>query len=326
MRIGLFETMPGIGGGNAYLQAVSQALQGVYETHPERAVWPGVPRRPGMLVWVPLRMRLASRDCWILTTGPLVAGALLPDTPPAIGLFYHFDSKVHGKHGIGRRFVRRMWRGLARCKRVVVIADYWRRYLEQEHGLSRVTVIRMGLDAKPIERAAEGAPKLRAALGFTSRPLVYLGNARKHKGVLEAWTALRGLDADFVTSGPWSLDLPVRNFNASREEYWTLLAACDVVLTMSTFAEGWNITAQEAMLAGTPVVGTGYGGMGELLRGGGQLVCEDFAQLRGYVERAVGDKRDFGERGRQYARTLTRERFRDEWLEVVDGVCGTKSR
>ena len=44
-----------------------------------------------------------------------------------------------------------------------------------------------------------------------------------------------------------------------------LLQAASVAVTMSKFNEGWCRTAHEAMLCKTPVVGSGMGGMGELL-------------------------------------------------------------
>ena len=102
-----------------------------------------------------------------------------------------------------------------------------------------------------------------------------------------------------------------------------LLAACDVVLTMSTFSEGWNRTAHEAMMSSTPVVGSGTAGMGELLRGGGQLICGDFAELRKYVQMALDQGQELGRRGRRYAEQLTLDRFRREWLAIVDRTATT---
>ena len=48
----------------------------------------------------------------------------------------------------------------------------------------------------------------------------------------------------------------------------------------------WNRTAHEAMLVGTPVIGSGRAGMRELLEAGGQLICERFEDLRHALVRA----------------------------------------
>ena len=60
----------------------------------------------------------------------------------------------------------------------------------------------------------------------------------------------------------------------SFQEYLILLKASTVVLTMSLFKEGWCRVAHEALLLGTPVIGSGAGGMTEVLAQGGGLSCE----------------------------------------------------
>ena len=60
----------------------------------------------------------------------------------------------------------------------------------------------------------------------------------------------------------------------SFQEYLILLKASTVVLTMSLFKEGWCRVAHEALLLGTPVIGSGAGGMTEVLAQGGGIICE----------------------------------------------------
>ena len=67
-------------------------------------------------------------------------------------------------------------------------------------------------------------------------------------------------------------------------DYLKLLKASWVVLTMSKFKEGWCRTAHEAMLLKTPVIGSGTGGMRELLENGKQIVCPEFDNLREKVK------------------------------------------
>ena len=58
---------------------------------------------------------------------------------------------------------------------------------------------------------------------------------------------------------------------------------------MSKFQEGWCRTAHEAMLLKTPVVGSGFGGMSELLEGGGQIICDNFNDLKEKIEYLLGN-------------------------------------
>jgi glycosyltransferase involved in cell wall biosynthesis len=242
---------------------------------------------------------------------------MLPRSAKSVGLFYHFDPALDAKTAVDRWAARRLWAGLKQCDRVVVIAQCWREML-RDHGIQDARVIHCGLDVNATRFDREAVGRFRQRHAFVGRPLIYLGNCRPHKGVAEAWEALRHMDADFVTSGPWSLQVPVRNFNGAREDYLLLLAAADVVLTMSMFDEGWNISAHEAMLVGTPVVGSGRGGMAELLQGGGQLICRSFEQLPEYVTAALHNRQALGRRGREFAETFSVSRFTRAWLSLIE--------
>jgi glycosyltransferase involved in cell wall biosynthesis len=109
------------------------------------------------------------------------------------------------------------------------------------------------------------------------------------------------------------------NLNLSYGEYLLLLKSSSVVITMSTFKEGWNRTAHEAMLCKTPVVGSGLGGMQELLDGGGQIICEDFSQLREKVLYVL-DHPEIGEKGYEFAKQFTIERFNEAWLNLIKNI------
>jgi glycosyltransferase involved in cell wall biosynthesis len=92
---------------------------------------------------------------------------------------------------------------------------------------------------------------------------------------------------------------------------------------MSTFKEGWCRTTHEAMLLKTPVIGSGQGGMRELLQGGGQIICEDFKNLRAEVSRLLDDSRlreEIGEHGYSFAKSFTMDKFIKSWLKLTDSV------
>lgn len=57
----------------------------------------------------------------------------------------------------------------------------------------------------------------------------------------------------------------------SKEEYQKLIASAYCTVCLSRFNEGWNRTAHESLLLGTPVIGNDAGGLGDLLKEANQL-------------------------------------------------------
>jgi len=96
-----------------------------------------------------------------------------------------------------------------------------------------------------------------------------------------------------------------------------------MVIAMSKFKEGWCRTAHEAMLLKTPVIGSGLGGMQELLIGGKQIVCKDFKDLKTKVQDLLGNPRlreKMGQDGYNFAKEFTLERFEREWLNLIEEI------
>jgi len=112
----------------------------------------------------------------------------------------------------------------------------------------------------------------------------------------------------------------VRHLDLPYTDYVRLLAASDAVVTMSRMVEGWCRTAHEAMLCGTPVIGSGTGGMRELLEGGGQLVLPDVRGLPDALRSALGRRHELGTAGRTFAARFDAAYFRDAWTDLVAGL------
>ena len=74
--------------------------------------------------------------------------------------------------------------------------------------------------------------------------------------------------------------------------------------------------AHEAMLMGVPVIGSGYGGMGELLEKGGQKIVTNPADLSSSLNSILMD-REMGARGREFAETFTKEKFDKSCLGIL---------
>lgn len=211
------------------------------------------------------------------------------------------------------------YRNLRKADAIVTVSEYWRRHFQQK-GYPKVFTIYNGFDLAQFQIADEEVAAFKKREGLEGKPIVYLGNCQKAKGVKLAYEALRGIDAYLVTSGKRQVNIPARHMDLSHDDYPLLLKASSVVLAMSLFQEGWCRIAHEAMLLKTPVIGSGRGGMRELLEGGGQVICEDFSQLRREVMALLDHPaagKQSGERGYIYAVQFSMERFSQAWIDLL---------
>src|SRR3989344_1988481 len=214
------------------------------------------------------------------------------------------------------------YHSLKKADAIVTVSEYWKQHFLRK-GYKNVHKIYNGFDLSQFQISENEVEEFRHRNQLQGKPIIYLGNCQKPKGVVEVYRALRGLGAHLVTSGRRAVKIPAKNFEVSYREYLCLLKASSIVVTMSKFKEGWNRTAHEAMLLGVPVIGSGFGGMRELLEGGGQVICEDFSALRGKVEYLLQNRqiRDTMAQARYgYAKNFSSERFQNEWINFIENI------
>jgi len=219
------------------------------------------------------------------------------------------------------------YHNLKKVDAIIVVSDYWKDHFISR-GYSNVHRISNGFDLEQFLISDEAVAEFQKKYNLAGKPIVYLGNCQAAKGVVESWSALKGLDAYLITSGKQLVTIPVRNLEVSYRDYLTLLKASSIVLGMSKFQEGWGRTVHEAMLQKTPIIGSGRGGMQELLEGGGQIICEDFSGLREAVVTLLSDqaKREkLGGQGYNYAREFSLVRFEQTWIETMARIIDTKA-
>lgn len=205
---------------------------------------------------------------------------------------HHLDSKLSkGTRYLYQRFCDNfLIANRDRYDSVVTVAKCWQQKLI-DIGFNNVCVIYNSFDPNLYSFSKEQIKTFRRKYGFDDRPLIYLGNCQIKKGVVESYNVLNEMDYQLVTSGVKDVELPIPNLNLSFAEYRLLLASSDIVLTMSKFLEGWNRTAHEAVLCGTPVIGSGVGGMRELLEMSDQIICSSFDELPEIVKSKLGSSR-----------------------------------
>lgn len=266
-------------------------------------------------------LHLQQHDLWIYD-GMLTGLLPLPRRGRRLFLSHHIDSSVFPP--ISRALLetaeRAFYHHLHQADAIVTVSEYWRRHF-LDLGYRKVHQISPAFDLASFDFDMDAGDDhlFRAQYGLDSRPIVYIGNCHVAKGVVEAHAALHDLDVQLVTSGPKAVSLPARNLDLTYTDYLRLLKASHVAVTMSRFKEGWCMTAHEAMLVGTPVIGSGLGGMGELLRGGGQVACRP-EELRGHVLELLSNperRSGLAASGQAFARTFTLDRFRAGWRNVL---------
>jgi len=319
VKIGLLEVLPGFGGGNVYQKYIIQALNKEHEvTFFQVPAHPFLGFRLGKIYNSSRIMRSHREiDLWICVYYPTIALALGQPRGRVISLFYHWDDSVHPNHLLSDTLWKIYLSQARRCESVVCIAEYWVNFLKEYH-IQNSELIYWGFDPAAFEFSEEDILGFKDKYNLMDKPIVYLGNCQERKGVVDAYNQLKELNVHLVTSGEEQIKLPAKNLALDYREYCLLLAASDVVLTLSKFKEGWNATAHEALLAGTPVVGSGLGGMHELLDGAGQLICTDINQLSTLVLHAFDHKAELVEKGRLYAMQFTFERFNRSWLKLIE--------
>lgn len=232
-----------------------------------------------------------------------------------IAIIHHIDSDHLSYPWISKSMDKLYYSNLKNVDVLVVVSKYWKKHFESY--VDNIKIIYNCFNMNDFQFTKEEITKFKQRYNLLDKPIVYLGNCQKSKGVVESYNELKNMDVYLVTSGQKRADIPAINLDLNYRDYLRLLKASSVVVTMSLFKEGWCRTAHEAMLCKTPVVGSGKGGMKELLSEGKQTVCTDFRKLKDNVEYLL-EHPEVGVNGYNYAsqEKFSVQYFHNEWLNV----------
>jgi len=280
-------------------------------------------KRPQIVVKIIMKELTSNFDLWIRDNLAVAAMNKRSLRRKNIAIFHHIDDSAIPYKCISKRITQLFFKKAHNCDCIVVVSKYWKDYLESK-GLNRIQIIYNSFDVKSFKFTEKDVNNFKYRYGLLDKPVIYIGNCQKRKGVVEVYKVLKSLDVHLVTSGSHDVQLPIRKFLLDYSQYILLLAASDVVITMSKFLEGWNCTAHEAMLCKTPVIGSGKGGMKELLLGGQQIICEDFNKLPDIVGYTIKNDRMLGNKGYNYASKFTVERFAAKWLVLISKILNNE--
>jgi len=277
--------------------------------------------KPLEWLWGLIKLKEES-DLWIRDDFYSIAFQSLSRTKgKKLAIIYHLDSSVFPLILRPSLFLleKFFYLNLKKVDAILTISDYWQNHFFKK-GYRNVYKISPSFDLAEFNISEEEVRAFKKRYNLEEKSIVYIGNCQKAKGVVEVYHALKELDVYLITSGEQQVEIPAINLNLDYRNYLKLLKAASIVITMSKFKEGWCMTAHEAMLLKTPVIGSGLGGMRELLEGGKQIICSDFRILREKVKYLLNHpeiRKEMGQNGHDFAQNFTLEKFREEWLNLI---------
>jgi len=324
MKIAIINTTRRKYGGAAYERMLAEVLSNNFEVEFINIGF----RSKGRLKYLeaPLVLQrlfqISKREDFDIIIRNLEASFLFLNKKPTknIALIHHIDYSQQPfiLRVILRLLEKMALKNLRKFDAIIVVSTYWENFFKQRN-CTNVYKIYNSFNIKEFSFNQKEIDDFKKKNNLSERPVIYIGNAQKKKGVVESHNALKDLNAYLVTSGKPQVEIPAVNLELDRRDYLRLLKASSVVVTMSKFKEGWCRTAHEAMLSRTPVVGSGCGGMGELLEEGGQIICQDFEKLRDKVNFALNHS-ELGEAGYKFAQNFTVEDFKRNWLNFLHSL------
>lgn len=236
-----------------------------------------------------------------------------------IGLVHHHDARED--HGILRRamIVLSTRVGIRKVDLLVTVSKYWKQRFA-ELGAKNVEVVYNPFDVDAIDAIEPGDFLARYDIP-TDKPIIYIGIDSPDKGAVDVYEALKDEGYLLITSGAKRTNIDTLNLDLPYEDYLRLLAAATLSINLSKIPEGWSRVTHESMLMRTPVIGSGVAGMRELLEDGRQIICTDPSDLPKLVRDLLANPermQQMASDGRTYAERFTTEKFKQDWLTVLD--------
>lgn len=239
-----------------------------------------------------------------------------------IAIIHHIDEDLGKNSLLGQLFLKRMISNLKQVELVVVVSEFWKDYLTNK-GIKNIEIIYNSYDLEKFKFSEGQFNAFKSKLGFDElKPIIYLGKMGSGKGVDEALKYIDTTKYNLVVTGKKdhkSNLISTRFFSES--EFPIFLSLCDVVLAMSTMQEGWNRIAHESLLVKTPVIGTGSGGMGELLLKSGQVIIKDLNVLNQKIDYCIENSNRLSEAGYKYTSNFDLNYFKSRWINLIENLA-----
>lgn len=204
-----------------------------------------------------------------------------------------------------------------RIKQIIVVSEYWKNLLEKK-GFTNIKLIYNSFNTNMYNCSKESVNNFKKKYNLiTNKKIIYVGSIKEKKGYDLVYNSLKNEDYIFVGSGSDYCEINgIKCFNLSFKEYLLLISASDIVVLMSHFREGWNRIAHEAILLNKKVIGSGWGGMKELLESENRIICNDIQKLRQLVEIELNNDNQI--ENPIMVSEFDLNYFKSKWLEVLN--------
>lgn len=238
-----------------------------------------------------------------------------------IAIIHHIDESLAKSSFLGKLFLNQLLKNLKKVDLVVVVSKFWESYL-RTYGIQNIKIIYNSYALLDFTFEDQDAISLKERLKLDpKKPTIYLGKHTQGKGVDEILKHIDCSKFNLIASGKGAAQNDkYQSVFLSKKEFPMLLKIADVVLAMSTMPEGWNRIAHEAMLVKTPVIGSGSGGMRELLENSGQKIVTDFSNLKNEIDNVIENKWELGNLAFDYVKKFDESYFQSEWLGLIKQI------
>lgn len=207
---------------------------------------------------------------------------------------------------------------------VVSCSKYWSEYYKQK-GFQNTKTILNGFDVNSMDQSIVNLDNnlVLKRFNLTRKNYIHLGSYGPAKGQRIAIKSFKNSNISMVATSSANppLDSTLKDLqfiNATFEEYNILLKNAKAVICMSEFEEGWCRVLHEAAIHGTPILGSGLGGMNELLQVGG-FMPSTVKTLSDDLDIAV-KKENLSRDVVESYRSFTLERFHEAWHYCVSDL------
>ena len=283
-----------------------------------------------ILFWLKAQYPLFFGNINIAIISPAMM-LIIPKQLSIISIAHHYDPTVF--RGLKRLYVKLYhWFFLFQRNKVNLVvscSEYWSNFY-REKGFKNAITIHNGFDIESMDRSLNqnNCDLVLKKYKLDKYKYLHLGKYAIGKGQSSVLKSLKKFGLTMIATGS-SKTLSseklneLRLINANYDDYNIILKHAKAVICMSEFKEGWCRVLHEAAIHGTPILGSGLGGMGELLNIG-NLKSSTIETLGNDLNSIVNEKQLSNDKVRLY-RLFNLEKFNQNWLNCVNDLLNAKN-
>ena len=307
------------------------------------------------LPWETLRLGPAAADQDVLFC-PAYSAPLGYRGPLVVATHSVNETEPQAHSWMYRQTYARLYKHCARrADAVIVPGERTRKAVEEHYGVpnERLHIVHQGADEAfhPMDDQPELLAATRKRFFGSDRPyLLFVGKGSPRRNIpmlIEAFAHVRKEGRrphGLLLFGPYKGDIPfeklVRDLGVEGDVVQTegvvdshadlapIYAAADIFIHPSE-NEGWSMTTTEAMAAGTAVIATNRGGLGEVACGHAYMIEPSIDALVKAIEEVLSDanlRADLRRMARERGEALRWEKLALQTLDVVRDVGNARKR